>query len=27
VLMLSLKDFVETGKGAPVPDDMQVNHY
>ena len=27
VFMLSLKDYVETGSGQPVPDDTQINHY
>ncbi len=26
VFMLSLKDFLEQGKGQPAPDDVQVNH-
>ena len=26
VFMLSLKDYLETGKGRPFPDDIQVNH-
>ncbi|MFT6927818.1 MAG: hypothetical protein ACJAZP_003463 [Psychromonas sp.] len=26
VFMLSLKDFAETGKGKPFPDDIQIDH-
>ena len=26
VFMLSLKDYLETGKGKPFPDDIQINH-
>lgn len=26
VFMLSLKDYLETGKGRPFPDDIQINH-
>lgn len=26
VFMLSLKEYLETGKGRPFPDDIQVNH-
>jgi len=26
VFMLSLKDFLEKGKGRPAPDDVEVNH-
>ena len=26
VFLLSLKDYLETGKGRPFPNDMQINH-
>ena len=26
VYLLSLKDFIETGKGGPFPNDIQINH-
>jgi len=26
VFMLSLKDYLETGKGKPFPDDIPINH-
>lgn len=26
VFLLSLKDYLETGKGRPFPDDIQINH-
>lgn len=27
IFLLSLKEYVETGTGRPVPDDIQINHY
>jgi len=27
IFMLSLKQYVETGTGRPVPDDIEINHY